>query len=106
VAVVTFAVLVNWIDAWHPAPEEVADRVESIKLLVENAGGKVKSHFLTLGPHDAVMIVDLPEADESYRMLSSIGSAAGVRTTVLCSYDASQIAETPLTVVEDEPAGV
>jgi hypothetical protein len=52
------------------------------------------------------MIVDLPEADESYRMLASIGTAAGVRTTVLCSYDASQIADPPLTVVQDERAGV
>lgn len=103
---VTFAVLVNWIDAWHPAPEEVAERVASIKFLVENAGGRVKSHFLTLGPHDAVMIVDLPEAGESYRLLSSIGRAARVRTTVLCSYDAGQIGDDPLTVVEDERAGV
>ena len=103
---VTFAVLVNWIEAWHPAPEEVADRVDSMKLLVEGAGGRVKSHFLTLGPHDAVMIVDLPETGESYRVLSSIGRAAGVRTTVLCSYDAGEIDDSPLTVVEDEPAGV
>jgi uncharacterized protein with GYD domain len=53
--------------------DKPVDRTPVIKALVEKAGGKLLSLYLTTGPHDVIVIYEVPSGADAV----AIGMAAG-----------------------------
>jgi len=68
-------------------------RVETTVKAVEEAGGKMKGVYVTMGEYDFVTIADAAN-DESYMaVMMQIGSMGNVRTTTLKAFTQEEFIE-------------
>ena len=58
--------------------EKPSDRSEVVNTLVEKAGGRLLGAFMTTGPHDAVIIAEMPDGSDAV----AIGMAAAASGAV------------------------
>ncbi|MFB9264666.1 GYD domain-containing protein [Bradyrhizobium erythrophlei] len=54
------------------------DRTEAIKAVVEKAGGKLLAAYMTTGPHDVVVITEMPDGSDAV----AVGMAANASGAV------------------------
>ncbi|MFG1775972.1 GYD domain-containing protein [Micromonospora sp. NPDC049051] len=59
-----------------------ARRVEVIRALVENTGGRMESLHFGLGPYDAYVICDLPDQQTAIALAITIRAAGGLETRI------------------------
>jgi uncharacterized protein with GYD domain len=55
-------------------------RLDAVKQAVQNAGGKVHAFYITMGQHDMVMIVEMPNADTVLKMVIAAAGEGNVST--------------------------
>ena len=82
----TYVMLLNWTDQGIKNVKESPKRLDGAKKLVKDMGGEVKGFYLTLGAHDLVLIVDLPDDDKLASFGLKLGSLGNVRSTTLRAY--------------------
>jgi uncharacterized protein with GYD domain len=58
--------------------DKPADRTEAIKPIVEKAGGKLLAAYVATGPHDVVLVTDLPDGADAV----AVGMAAAASGAV------------------------
>jgi uncharacterized protein with GYD domain len=63
------------------AKEGGSARRAAVKKLVEGLGGKVEAFYFAYGAHDAVVIVDLPDAGSGLALSLAVNGSAAVRST-------------------------
>ena len=68
-------------------------RVEEARQSLEKVGGKLLQWYLTMGPYDAVAIVEVPDDVSGMQVLLAIGSMGDVRTTTLRAFTESEMTE-------------
>jgi len=68
-------------------------RVEEARQSLEKVGGKLLQWYLTMGPYDAVAIVEAPDDVTGMQVLLAIGSMGDVRTTTLRAFTESEMTE-------------
>ena len=59
------------------------DRVEEGERLIEDAGGKLISAYVTLGRYDLVEIFEAPDDETAYQILINVAGRGTVRTETL-----------------------
>ncbi|MEU8300877.1 GYD domain-containing protein [Micromonospora sp. NPDC048909] len=57
-------------------------RVEVVRAIVENAGGRVESMYFGFGGHDTYVVCDLPDHKTAAGLAIAIRAAGGVDTRV------------------------
>ena len=82
----TYLMLLNWTDQGIRNVKESPKRLDGVKKLVKDMGGEVKGFYMTLGAHDLVLIVDMPNNDKLASFALKVGSLGNVRTTTLRAY--------------------
>ena len=74
-------------------------RAEFFRTLAEEAGGRVKDVYWTLGAHDGVLIFEAPDEEAATALMLSLAASGNVTTQTLCAFDQAQfesiIAGTP-----------
>ncbi|MDN5942990.1 MAG: GYD domain-containing protein [Nitrospira sp.] len=83
---VTYLMLLNWTDQGIKNVKESPKRLDGAKKLAKDLGGEVKSAYMTLGMHDLVLIVNLPDDDKLASFGLKLGSLGNVRSTTLRAY--------------------
>jgi uncharacterized protein with GYD domain len=83
---VTYLMLLNWTDQGIRNVKESPKRLDAVKKLAKDMGGEVKAFYMTLGAHDLVLIVDMPNNDKLASLALKVGSLGNVRTTTLRAY--------------------
>src|SRR5512147_2599670 len=83
---VTAVMLLNWTDHGIKNVKESPKRLDGVKKLAKDMGGEVKSFYMTLGVHDLVLIVDLPNDEKVATFGLKLGSLGNVRSTTLRAY--------------------
>jgi uncharacterized protein with GYD domain len=60
--------------------------------MVEEFGGRLVDAFWTIGAHDLVAIVEVPDADALTAVLLRVGALGNVRTTMLQAFRRDEMA--------------
>jgi len=82
----TYLMLLNWTDQGIKNVKDSPKRLDGVKKLAKDMGGEVKGFYMTLGAHDLVIIVDLPDDDMLASFGLKLGSLGNVRSTTLRAY--------------------
>jgi uncharacterized protein with GYD domain len=83
---VSYLMLLNWTDQGIKNVKESPNRLDGVKKLAKDMGGEVKGFYMTLGAHDLVLIVDLPNDDKLASFVLKLGALGNVRSTTLKAF--------------------
>jgi uncharacterized protein with GYD domain len=83
---VTYLMLLNWTDHGIKNVKDSPKRLDGVKKLAKDMGGEVKGFYMTLGAHDLVLIIDLPNDEKVASFGLKLGSLGNVRSTTLRAY--------------------
>ncbi len=82
----TYISLINWTDQGIRNIKDSPKRLDTVKKVLKDIGGELKSFYMTQGAFDAMLILDLPNDGALAKFLLKTGSAGNVRTTTVRAY--------------------
>ncbi len=82
----TYIALVNWTQKGIQEIKESPTRLDKAKAIIAEAGGEMKSFYMTVGRYDMVAIIEAPDDATYARIMLSMGSKGGVRTDSLSAF--------------------
>ena len=82
----TYISLINWTEQGIRNVKESPKRLEAVRQMIKDAGGELKSFYLTMGPYDLVSIVDAPSDEVIAKILLTLGASGNVRTVTLKAF--------------------
>ena len=87
----TYIVLVNWTDQGIRNVKDTIKRAEAFKSAIERSGGKMLDAYYTMGQHDYVATVELPNDESAMSILLALGAGGNARTTTLKAFSLSEV---------------
>ena len=82
----TYIILSNWTQEGIQNVQNSPDRLDSVRQMFRDAGGKLKSFFMTMGRYDVVVVVEAPDDEAMARLALIIGGTGAVRTETLRAF--------------------
>ncbi len=82
----TYIMLVDFTDQGIRHIKESPDRLNDAKELAKSLGGSFMNVYLTLGAHDFVATLDLPDDAAAAKFALALGTIGRVRTTTLKAF--------------------
>ena len=82
----TYIALVNWTQKGIEEIKESPARLDKAKAIIAEAGGEMKSFYMTVGRYDMISIIEAPDDATYARVMLSLGSKGGVRTDSLSAF--------------------
>jgi uncharacterized protein with GYD domain len=89
----TYVALVNWTDQGIAAFRDSPKRADAFAKVLQQAGGKVRDIYWTIGPHDIVVIADAPDDETMTAALLQVGALGNIRTTTLRAFTKREFAD-------------
>ncbi len=86
----TYITLVNYTEQGVRDMKNAPERIEAVKQLIKDMGGKFIAYYLTLGGYDAVTITEAPDDEAAAKAVLQIAGAGNVRTTTLRAFDEAE----------------
>lgn len=77
-------------DAWAKQVKNPVNRINIVKPVIENAGGKIVCAYYAFGDSDIVLIAELPDNKAAAALslaFTAGGALSGIKTTVLMDVD-------------------
>ncbi len=87
-----YVILINWTAQGVASGQESLDRAGQAASKLRKLGGKMKTTLWTIGPYDAVSIVEAPDDETITAFCLAIGAEGNVRTTTLRAFDKAEMA--------------
>ena len=87
----TYVALIDWTDQGIKNFRDTTRRADDFTNLVEKSGGRVRELLWTIGAHDIVCILDVPDDETLVSLLLQVGALGNIRTTTLKAFDARQM---------------
>ncbi len=87
----TYIVLLSFTDQGIRNIKQLPERIKAGTGSAEKLGIKVKDRYSTMGPYDAVLIVDAPNDEAITTWALSIGSHGNNRTQTMRAYSADEM---------------
>ena len=82
-----YIALINWTEKGVMAVKDSPVRADKARALAKKLGGDLQQLYMTMGGHDLVAILDLPD-DEAMAKFALTSAAGGhIRTTTLKAFD-------------------
>ena len=81
-----YVVLVNYTQQGIAKMKESPARLDSVRKLAKEKGGKLKDFYLTLGRYDAVAVFEAPDDETMAEVMLSVGAQGNVRTETLRAF--------------------
>lgn len=88
----TYVVLLNWTDQGIANAPDSLNRAAAAASALRKAGGRMRDNYWTIGPYDAVSIVDAPDDETLTAWLLQTCAQGYVRTTTLRAFDRKEMA--------------
>ena len=89
----TYIILIDYTDQGIRNVKDSPNRLDAAKALAKDLGGEFKQTYLTLGGHDLVAILDLPDDEAAARFGLRVGSLGNIRTTTLRAFAENEYRE-------------
>ena len=87
-----YVILINWTEQGVASGKESLDRAGRAASSLRKLGGKMKTTLWTIGPYDAVSIVEAPDDETVTAFCLAVGAEGNVRTTTLRAFDKAEMA--------------
>jgi uncharacterized protein with GYD domain len=87
----TYIVLIDWTDQGIRNVKDTIKRSEAFKSAIEKSGGKLLDAYYTMGQHDYVATIELPNDDSTMSTLLALGARGNVSTTTLKAFSLSEV---------------
>ncbi len=81
-----YVILINFTEQGMKAIKDLPNRVQAARETIEKVGGKFVDWYLTMGPYDAVAIVEGPDDDTMATVGLGVGSLGNIRTVTLKAF--------------------
>lgn len=82
----TYLIHLNWTEQGIRNIKDSPKRLDAAKKTLKDLGGEVKAFYMTQGPSDALLIVEVPTDEVLSKFVLKIGSAGNVRTSTVRAY--------------------
>jgi uncharacterized protein with GYD domain len=82
----TYVMLANWSDKGVAAITESPRRLDAVKKVLVDMGGKFKDFYMTMGEYDLIIVYEAPDDAVSARFALSLGMLGNVRTKTLKAF--------------------
>ena len=86
----TYIILINWTDQGVRTVKESPQRLATAKKVIEAAGGKMTSFYLTMGRYDMVAIAEAPNDESVATVMLNLGRGGGIRTETMRAFTEDQ----------------
>lgn len=86
----TYIILVSWTDQGIRTVKESPQRLATAKKVIEAAGGKMTSFYLTMGRYDMVAIAEAPNDESVATVMLNLGKGGGIRTETMRAFTEDQ----------------
>ena len=82
----TFITLMNWTDQGVRAFKDTPQRADAFATAAEKLGAKVVHFYWTVGPYDAVALVEAPDEETATATSLQLSSLGNIRSTTLRAF--------------------
>ena len=82
----TYIILINYTDQGIRSVKDSPNRLDAAKQRAKDLGGEINQTYLTLGGHDMVAILELPDDEAAAKFGLSVGALGNIRTTTLRAF--------------------
>lgn len=89
----TYIMLASWTDQGIRAVKDSPKRLDAAKEEIKALGGEVKSFYLTMGDHDAVIVYEAPDDATAARFTLTVGQAGNIRSRTLKAFSEAEYRE-------------
>ena len=83
----TYIVLLNWTEQGVADSGGSLNRANAANAALKKLGGKIKANYWTMGPYDAVSIVEAPDDETVTAFCLAVGAQGNVRTLTMRAFD-------------------
>ncbi len=87
----TYVALLNWTDQGIRAVRETVHRVAGVEELAQKYGARLERLYWTVGPYDAVCIIEAPDDESATAFALEAGSFGAIRSTTLRAFDRDEM---------------
>ncbi len=87
----TYVSLLNFTDQGIRSVRDTLERMESAAGVAEKHGARLVQNYWTVGPYDAVVVLEAPDDESLTAFLLETGSWGNVRTATLRAYDREEM---------------
>ena len=89
----TYVILSNWTEEGIRNVRNSPDRLDAVKQMFRDAGGELKSFFMTMGRYDVVVVAEAPDDEAMAKLALTIGGTGAVRTETLRAFTEDEYRE-------------
>ncbi|MFD1513988.1 GYD domain-containing protein [Halomarina rubra] len=82
----TYIVLADWTEQGMAAIDESPSRLDDARDLAESLGGEFREFYMTMGDHDMVAMMEMPDDDAMAKMALALGRSGNVTTETLKAF--------------------
>lgn len=83
----TYIALIDWTNKGIKDVKDSPDRADKAKALAEKLGGSISQLYLTMGSHDLVVVMEMPDDETMARFALTVGRGGHIRTNTLKAFD-------------------
>ncbi len=87
----TYVLLINWTEQGLANAADSPARAATVASRLRKLGGKMKTTLWTIGPYDAVSIVEAPDDETIAAFALAVGAEGNVRTTTMRAFDRNEL---------------
>lgn len=88
----TYIILINWTEQGAAEARDSLNRASGAASALKKLGGRMKTTLWTIGPYDAVSIVEAPDDETVTAFCLGICGQGKVRTTTMRAFDRNEMA--------------
>lgn len=88
-----YVMLGRWTEQGIQTVKQSPKRLNAGKQLIKEAGGEMRSFYLTMGQYDFVAVVEAPDDASLAKVLLAIGSHGNVQTETLKAFNEAEYKE-------------
>ncbi len=89
----TFISLISYTQQGMAAIKDSPKRLDQAREAFEGMGVSIKEVYLTMGPHDLVMVAEAPDAETLAKAILMTGSQGNVSTLTMPAFDEDSFRE-------------
>lgn len=82
-----YIALINWTEKGIKAVKDSPTRADMARTLAKKLGGSLEQLYMTMGSHDLVAILEMPNDEAMAKFALTSASGGHIRTTTLKAFD-------------------
>jgi uncharacterized protein with GYD domain len=87
----TYIVLLNWTGQGVAESGDSLNRANAASAALRKLGGKMKNTWWTMGPYDAVSIIEAPDDETATAFSLAVGGQGNVRSVTMRAFEKAEM---------------